>query len=83
MVPKAGSPRNTPTGQKGQGGVCACVPTLAGFDWDPATHALWAGVNERQELFPNRDAHPDDTLEFIPRPGLNFGFPYCHWHAPP
>lgn len=48
----------------------------AGFDWDPATGKLWAGVNERQLLPPDIDARPDDLLLHIPRAGLDFGFPF-------
>jgi glucose/arabinose dehydrogenase len=46
-----------------------------GFDWDPRTHELWFTSNGRDYL---GDDAPPDTLHHAPRPGLNFGYPYCH-----
>jgi len=46
-----------------------------GFDWDPRTRELWFTNNGRDYL---GDDSPPDTLNHAPRPGLNFGFPYCH-----
>lgn len=46
-----------------------------GFDWDPRTKELWFTNNGRDWL---GDDLPPDTLHHAPRPGLNFGFPYCH-----
>ena len=46
-----------------------------GFDWDPRTHELWFTNNGRDYL---GDDAPPDTLNHAPKPGLNFGFPYCH-----
>jgi glucose/arabinose dehydrogenase len=46
-----------------------------GFDWDPRTKALWFTDNGRDNL---GDDVPPDTLNFAPRAGLRFGFPYCH-----
>ena len=46
-----------------------------GFDWDPRSKELWFTNNGRDSL---GDDVPPDTLHHAPRPGLNFGFPYCH-----
>lgn len=46
-----------------------------GFDWDPRTKELWFTNNGRDWL---GDDLPPDTLHHAPRPGLDFGFPYCH-----
>jgi glucose/arabinose dehydrogenase len=46
-----------------------------GFDWDPRTHELWFTSNGRDYL---GDDSPPDTLNHAPKPGMNFGFPYCH-----
>jgi glucose/arabinose dehydrogenase len=46
-----------------------------GFDWDPRTRELWFTNNGRDYL---GDDAPPDTLNHAPRPGLNFGYPYCH-----
>jgi glucose/arabinose dehydrogenase len=46
-----------------------------GFDWDPRTHELWFTNNGRDYL---GDDAPPDTLNHAPKPGSDFGFPYCH-----
>jgi len=46
-----------------------------GFDWDPRTREFWFTNNGRDWL---GDDSPPDTLNHAPKPGLNFGFPYCH-----
>ncbi len=46
-----------------------------GFDWDPRTGELWFTNNGRDYL---GDDAPPDTLNHAPKPGLRFGFPYCH-----
>ena len=46
-----------------------------GFDWDPRTRELWFTSNGRDWL---GDDLPPDTLNHAPKPGLNFGYPYCH-----
>jgi glucose/arabinose dehydrogenase len=46
-----------------------------GFDWDPGTRELWFTNNGRDWL---GDDLPPDTLNHAPKPGLNFGYPYCH-----
>lgn len=51
------------------------VRNTVGFDWHPQTGALWFTDNGRDWLGDNR---PPDELNFAPKPGMNFGFPYCH-----
>jgi glucose/arabinose dehydrogenase len=46
-----------------------------GFDWDPRTRELWFTSNGRDWL---GDDLPPDTLNHAAKPGLNFGYPYCH-----
>ncbi|HLB00100.1 MAG TPA: sorbosone dehydrogenase family protein [Bacteroidota bacterium] len=51
------------------------VRNSVGFDWHPVTGELWFTDNGRDML---GDDIPPDELNRAPRPGLNFGFPYCH-----
>lgn len=51
------------------------VRNSVGFDWDPATGALWFTDNGRDLL---GDDRPDDELNRAPAAGLHFGFPFCH-----
>jgi glucose/arabinose dehydrogenase len=51
------------------------VRNSVGFDWDPRTGELWFTDNGRDWL---GDDRPPDELNHAPRPGLHFGFPYCH-----
>ena len=51
------------------------VRNTVGFDWHPTTKDLWFTNNGRDWM---GDDLPPDTLHHAPRPGLNFGFPYCH-----
>ncbi|HWR97889.1 MAG TPA: PQQ-dependent sugar dehydrogenase [Candidatus Methanoperedens sp.] len=51
------------------------VRNSVGFDWDPATGALWFTDNGRDWL---GDDTPDDELNRATAPGLHFGFPFCH-----
>jgi glucose/arabinose dehydrogenase len=51
------------------------VRNSVGFDWDPRTHELWFTDNGRDWL---GDDLPPDELNHAPRPGLDFGFPYCY-----
>ena len=51
------------------------IRNTVGFDWDPVTHDLWFTNNGRDNM---GDDVPPDTLNVAPRPGLDFGFPYCH-----
>ncbi|WLE58473.1 sorbosone dehydrogenase family protein [Burkholderia plantarii] len=51
------------------------IRNTVGFDWHPATRALWFTDNGRDML---GDDVPDDELNQAPRAGLDFGYPYCH-----
>jgi glucose/arabinose dehydrogenase len=51
------------------------VRNSVGFDWEPGTGALWFTDNGRDML---GDDVPNDELNRAPKPGLHFGYPYCH-----
>jgi glucose/arabinose dehydrogenase len=51
------------------------IRNSVGFDWHPDTRTLWFTDNGRDWL---GDDRPPDELNHAPRPGLHFGFPYCH-----
>ncbi len=51
------------------------VRNSVGFDWHPLTGELWFTDNGRDWL---GDDLPPDELNYAPRQGLHFGFPYCH-----
>ncbi len=51
------------------------VRNTVGFDWDPSTRELWFTDNGRDWL---GDDMPPDELNHAPRPGMHFGYPYCH-----
>jgi glucose/arabinose dehydrogenase len=51
------------------------VRNTVGFDWHPRTGELWFTENGRDWM---GDDGPPDELDRAPRPGLHFGFPYCH-----
>lgn len=51
------------------------VRNSVGFDWHPVTGALYFTDNGRDNL---GDEVPSDELNHAPKPGLHFGFPYCH-----
>ncbi|HJU23303.1 MAG TPA: PQQ-dependent sugar dehydrogenase [Casimicrobiaceae bacterium] len=51
------------------------IRNTVGFDWDPVTHVLWFTNNGRDNM---GDDVPPDTLNRAPKPGLDFGYPYCH-----
>ena len=51
------------------------VRNSVGFDWHPATKELWFTDNGRDAL---GDDSPPDELNRAHKPGLHFGFPYCH-----
>jgi glucose/arabinose dehydrogenase len=51
------------------------VRNTVGFDWHPETKELWFTDNGRDWM---GDDLPPDELDYAPRPGLHFGFPYCH-----
>jgi glucose/arabinose dehydrogenase len=59
--------------------ACGIRNTL-GFDWHPTTKELWFTDNGRDWL---GDNSPPDELNHAPRPGMHFGFPYCHGTAIP
>ena len=51
------------------------VRNSVGFDWDPATKALWFTDNGRDML---GDDIPSCKLNYAPKQDMHFGFPYCH-----
>lgn len=51
------------------------VRNTVGFDWHPETGELWFTDNGRDLLGNDR---PPDELNHAPRPGMHFGFPFCH-----
>ena len=51
------------------------VRNSVGFDWHPATRALWFTDNGRDMM---GDDVPNDELNVAEKPGLHFGFPFCH-----
>ena len=51
------------------------IRNTVGFDWHPLTKELWFTDNGRDAL---GDDTPPDELNRAPKPGLHFGFPYCH-----
>lgn len=51
------------------------IRNSVGFTWHPATRELWFTDNGRDYL---GDDAPPCELNVAPRPGLDFGFPYCH-----
>jgi len=54
------------------------VRNTVGFDWHPDTNELWFTDNGRDWLGNNA---PPDELNHAPRPGMHFGYPYCHGQA--
>jgi glucose/arabinose dehydrogenase len=51
------------------------IRNTVGFDWHPQTKELWFTDNGRDNL---GDDSPPDELNRAPRPGMHFGYPYCH-----
>jgi glucose/arabinose dehydrogenase len=51
------------------------IRNTVGFDWHPVTKELWLTDNGRDWL---GDDRPPDELNHAPRPGMHFGYPYCH-----
>jgi glucose/arabinose dehydrogenase len=51
------------------------IRNTVGFDWHPETKELWLAENGRDNL--GDDVPPDELLR-AHKPGLHFGFPYCH-----
>src|SRR5438132_704457 len=55
--------------------VARGVRNSVGFDWNPKTHELWFTDNGRDWLGDNQ---PPDELNHAAKPGMHFGYPYCH-----
>lgn len=51
------------------------VRNSVGFTWHPDTGEMWFTENGRDML---GDDLPPDELNRAPRPGLHFGYPFCH-----
>jgi glucose/arabinose dehydrogenase len=51
------------------------VRNSVGFDWQPQSQQMWFTDNGRDNM---GDDIPPDELNYAPRAGMNFGFPYCH-----
>ena len=51
------------------------VRNSVGFDWQPESKEMWFTENGRDNM---GDDIPPDELNYAPRAGMNFGFPYCH-----
>jgi glucose/arabinose dehydrogenase len=51
------------------------VRNTQGFDWHPKTGELWFTDHGRDWM---GDAGPEDELNRMPKPGLFYGYPYCH-----
>lgn len=51
------------------------IRNTVGFTWHPVTGELWFTDNGRDYL---GDDAPPCELNRAPRPGMDFGFPYCH-----
>jgi glucose/arabinose dehydrogenase len=51
------------------------VRNTVGFDWDPRTREMWFNEHGRDMM---GDDMPSCELNHAPKPGLHFGFPYCH-----
>jgi glucose/arabinose dehydrogenase len=51
------------------------VRNSVGFDFHPVTKELYFTTHGRDWM---GDDVPNDTFSHAPRPGLHFGFPYCH-----
>ena len=51
------------------------IRNTVGFDWHPLRKELWFTDNGRDWLGDNM---PPDELNYAPKKGMHFGFPYCH-----
>jgi glucose/arabinose dehydrogenase len=56
------------------------VRNSVGFDFHPKTGELWFTDHGRDWM---GDAGPQDELNRISKPGLDFGYPYCHAQGVP
>ncbi len=56
------------------------IRNTVGFDWHPKTGELWFTDHGRDWM---GDEGPQDELNRVAKPGLNFGFPYCHAQGVP
>lgn len=56
------------------------IRNTVGFDWSPDAHELWFTDNGRDNLGDNL---PPDELDYAPKKGMNFGFPYCYGKGHP
>ena len=56
------------------------VRNSVGFDFHPKTGELWFTDHGRDWM---GDDGPQDELNRLSKPGLNFGFPYCHAQGVP
>jgi glucose/arabinose dehydrogenase len=55
------------------------IRNTVGFDWHPQTGELWFTENGRDRM---GDDVPPDEINRAPKPGMHFGFPYCHGDVP-
>jgi len=55
--------------------VALGVRNSVGFDWHPKTKELWFTNQGRDWL---GDNSPNDTLHRVAKPGVHFGYPFCH-----
>lgn len=51
------------------------IRNSVGFDWHPVTGMLWFTDNGRDMM---GDEIPAEEINRIERPGMHFGYPYCH-----
>jgi len=51
------------------------VRNSVGFDWHPQTKSLWFTDNGRDWM---GDDQPSCELNHAPKPGMHFGYPFCH-----
>ncbi len=51
------------------------IRNTVGFDWNPQTGVLFFTDNGRDWL---GDDVPPDELNAAPKPGMHFGYPFCH-----
>jgi len=60
---------------KGHEVVQSGIRNTVGFTWHPVTKALWFTDNNRDMLGDNL---PACELNYAPKDGMHFGYPYCH-----